>query len=217
MRDLDLEGSISEDLVQGHLRADRVHFYVYPRQATESLAGELTMVLGARGNVVFLPLDDTAILYGRDVLWDERVGEVAVVSELQLFPDLYNYIDRAREAAELLVSPTRGMRQREEELVDKILQDPSLLGENVSRAIRAEGRTAPDIVAYDRDGTLLVVECKSGLASLASVSQLDRYVEEMEKQTEARHVRGVLCAPRITKSAMEKVEKSGHGFRRLEP
>ena len=72
-----------------------------------------------------------------------------------------------------------------------------------------------DILAEDRQGNLVVIEIKRRKASLDSVSQLKRYVKEVEKRKDKK-VRGIICAPGITQHALNFLEKEGFEFFNLE-
>ena len=72
-----------------------------------------------------------------------------------------------------------------------------------------------DIVARDREGRLVVIELKRRQAEFSAVTQLKRYVEELEKRKNEK-VRGILCAPGISKNALSMLEKSGLEFSKLD-
>lgn len=62
-----------------------------------------------------------------------------------------------------------------------------------------------DIIAIDKKGNLVVIELKRRLADYASVTQLKRYVEQVEK-IKGIKTRGILLAPEIRKSARELLQ-----------
>jgi RecB family endonuclease NucS len=62
-----------------------------------------------------------------------------------------------------------------------------------------------DIIAEDADGKLVVIELKRREADYGSVTQLKRYVEQVEKM-KGVSTRGILLAPEIRKSAMELLQ-----------
>ena len=72
-----------------------------------------------------------------------------------------------------------------------------------------------DILAKDKDGNLVVIELKRRTATLDSVSQLKRYVEEVKKRKDT-NVRGILCAPHISSNAKVFLEREGFSFCKLE-
>jgi endonuclease len=68
-----------------------------------------------------------------------------------------------------------------------------------------------DIIAEDADGKLVVIELKRRQADYACVTQLKRYVEQVEKMKGVQ-TRGILLAPEIRKSAHELLEAYGLEF-----
>jgi len=72
-----------------------------------------------------------------------------------------------------------------------------------------------DILAEDKKGNLVVIEIKRRQASLNSVSQLKRYVREVEKRKNTK-TRGLICAPGITPHALNFLEKEGFEFFKLD-
>ncbi len=72
-----------------------------------------------------------------------------------------------------------------------------------------------DILAEDKQGNLVVIEIKRRKASLDAVSQLKRYVKEVEKRKDKK-TRGIICAPGITQRALNFLEKEGFEFFNLE-
>ena len=65
-----------------------------------------------------------------------------------------------------------------------------------------------DIIAEDRDGKLVVIELKRRQADYGAVTQLKRYVEQVEK-IKGKQTRGILLAPDIRKNAMELLQSYG--------
>jgi hypothetical protein len=104
----------------------------------------------------------------------------------------------------------------EEELVDAAYNDPEMIEEGF-KPIEKQMSTRyglADLYGVDRDGNGVVVEFKRGQATLAGVSQLKRYVEELRKKFRKR-VRGVLAAPRISPSALRLLDKEGLEYVRI--
>ncbi|MDD3083879.1 MAG: endonuclease NucS [Candidatus ainarchaeum sp.] len=92
----------------------------------------------------------------------------------------------------------------EKELNDALMDDlnflePGLKPINQQQVFR---KGICDIIAEDAEGKLVVIELKRRLADYASVTQLKRYVEQVEKMKGIK-TRGILLAPEIRKSAME--------------
>lgn len=68
-----------------------------------------------------------------------------------------------------------------------------------------------DIIAIDSQGRYVVIELKRRQADYNSVTQLKRYMEQVEKMKNVK-TRGILLAPEIRKSALELLESYGLEF-----
>ena len=94
-------------LVAPHVRPVDVHIYVHSKEDPVAVAGALGLQPIPRGgNVKFVIPYDKGVFYGQQRasirIPDQVLGEVNVVSSVQLFVDLYNYPARGLEAAEHL-------------------------------------------------------------------------------------------------------------------
>ncbi len=65
-----------------------------------------------------------------------------------------------------------------------------------------------DIIAEDSEGRFVVIELKRRKADYAAVTQLKRYIEQIEKMKGIK-TRGILLAPEIRKSAFELLQSYG--------
>jgi hypothetical protein len=72
-----------------------------------------------------------------------------------------------------------------------------------------------DIVAQDKNGNFVVIELKRRQADFSAVTQLQRYMQEIEKLKGIK-TRGILLAPSIRKNAKELLEKLGLEFAKLD-
>jgi len=98
----------------------------------------------------------------------------------------------------------------EKELNDALMDDleflePGLKPINQQQVFR---KGVCDIIAEDKDGKLVVIELKRKQADYGAVTQLKRYVEQVEKFKNIQ-TRGILLAPDIRKSAMELLKSYG--------
>lgn len=89
----------------------------------------------------------------------------------------------------------------EDDLRERILADPSLVEEGFEP--RATERETPagsvDIFGVDADGNSVVVELKRRRVGPDAASQLNRYVDALERELHSKStVRGILVAPSIT-------------------
>lgn len=72
-----------------------------------------------------------------------------------------------------------------------------------------------DIVAQDSNGNFVVIELKRRQADFDSVTQLGRYMKEVQNLKGIK-TRGILLAPAIRKNARELLEQSGLEFAKLD-
>ncbi|MFQ5405972.1 MAG: endonuclease NucS [Candidatus Micrarchaeia archaeon] len=72
-----------------------------------------------------------------------------------------------------------------------------------------------DILAEDKNKSLVVIEVKRRSAHLDAVSQLGRYVKEVGKRKNCK-VRGIIVAPSISPSALKMAEKDGLEYFKLD-
>jgi hypothetical protein len=94
-------------LIAPHVRPVDVHMYVHRKEDSMAIAKALSLQPIPRGgNVKFVIPYDEGVFYGQQrasIVTSEQVAsEVNVVSDIQLFVDLYNYPARGLEAAEHL-------------------------------------------------------------------------------------------------------------------
>ena len=86
-------------LVAPYLRPVDLHFYVPDRASAENLAEQLGLnPIPRGGNVKFVVPYDEGVFYG-----SREVKGVEVVSNIQLYVDLFNYPSRGEEAASRLL------------------------------------------------------------------------------------------------------------------
>jgi len=93
-------------LIAPHVRPVDVHIYIKKEDEATTLAETLNLQPIPRGgNVKFVVPYDEGVFYGQqtaNIRISNRAGRVNVVSDVQLFVDLYNYPARGLEAAEHL-------------------------------------------------------------------------------------------------------------------
>jgi len=108
----------------------------------------------------------------------------------------------------------------EADLRERILAEPSLLEAGFEP--RATERETPagavDIYGTDADGNSVVVELKRRRVGPDAVSQLNRYVDALERDLHAgTTVRGVLVAPSVTERASRLLSERDLEFVSLSP
>ncbi len=108
----------------------------------------------------------------------------------------------------------------EEDLRQRILEDPDLLepGFTPLATERDTPAGAVDVYGEDGDGKTVVVELKRRRVGPDAVSQLRRYVDALERDLHAdAAIRGILVAPSVTDRAERLLEEHGLEFVALEP
>ncbi len=117
------------------------------------------------------------------------------------------------------MEPTDDLRLSgsERDLNNALMQDlsmiePGLVPINQQQHFR---RGICDIIAQDKNGNLVVIELKRRLADFESVTQLHRYMHEVQKLKGIK-TRGILLAPGIRKNARELLGQLGLEFAKLD-
>jgi RecB family endonuclease NucS len=105
----------------------------------------------------------------------------------------------------------------ERDLNDLLMQDLSMIESGLKPLNQQQefGKGIADIIAEDRDGNPVVIELKRREADYACVSQLQRYMKQIEK-LRGRMPRGILLAPSIRPKAREMLEELNLEFARLD-
>lgn len=118
------------------------------------------------------------------------------------------------DASELAITGT------EEDLRERILDDPDLL-ESGFTPLATERQTtagAVDIYGEDHSGRTVAVELKRKRVGPDAVGQLRRYVDALERDLhDDAELRGMLVAPSVTDRARELLERNGLEFVSLTP
>ena len=107
----------------------------------------------------------------------------------------------------------------EEDMSRMIYENPELVEKGL-RPVSQEEQTKYgfiDVFCIDKDGLLVVIECKRYCADLGAVTQLRRYVEKIVESKGVKVVRGILAAPKITDNAKKMLEDWGFEFKSISP
>ncbi len=107
----------------------------------------------------------------------------------------------------------------EADMSDYIRDNPQVISSDFTPLSREEHTKYGfiDVFGHDKQGTLVIVECKRYAASLACVTQLRRYVEKMKELRGTDNVTGVLASPKITPNAQAMLSDWGFSWARVEP
>ena len=105
----------------------------------------------------------------------------------------------------------------EKDLNDLLMEDLSMIEPGLKPINQQQQfrKGVCDIIAEDKDGNFVVIELKRRQADYASVTQLQRYMQEVEKMKGIK-TRGILLAPEIRKNALELLEQNGLEFAKLD-
>ena len=106
----------------------------------------------------------------------------------------------------------------EKEMQEAILFKPDILEEGF-RPMTKEMAVDPgfiDIIGYDAENVLTVVEIKRVKANKKAVQQLKKYMDVIDLD-EKRVVRAILVAPEITDNGLELLQELGYEFKALSP
>lgn len=107
----------------------------------------------------------------------------------------------------------------EEDLRQRILQDPSLIEDGFTPQDTERWNVAgpADIYGEDADGRPVIVELKRRRVGPDAVSQLKRYVDEFVRDTDVDTVRGIVVAESLTENAKALADREGLEFIPLAP
>ncbi|MFH1056565.1 MAG: endonuclease NucS [Candidatus Micrarchaeota archaeon] len=105
----------------------------------------------------------------------------------------------------------------ERQLADLLMDDLHLIEKGLI-PLKNESdvkRGSIDILAEDAAKNLVAIELKRRSAGLDAVTQLKRYVDQLQKR-KGKRVRGILCAPKITENALKMLAGEGFEFFKLD-
>ncbi|MBI5398555.1 endonuclease NucS [Candidatus Woesearchaeota archaeon] len=107
----------------------------------------------------------------------------------------------------------------EKDMSEMIYKNPSLIDPDF-KSVSMEEQTKYgfiDVFGTDRNGNIVIVECKRYCADLGAVTQLRRYVERIKEIKNTDKVRGIIAAPKITPNADKMLKDWGFEFRAVSP
>ncbi|MAG21690.1 MAG: hypothetical protein CL943_00090 [Candidatus Diapherotrites archaeon] len=121
------------------------------------------------------------------------------------------------QSYEMEISNDLRLSGSEKDLNDMLMQDLSMIEPGLKPLNQQEQfrKGVADIIAEDAQGNLVVIELKRRQADYASVTQLQRYMQQVEK-IKGKTARGILLAPSIRKNAKELLENMGLEYARID-
>lgn len=111
------------------------------------------------------------------------------------------------------------LQGNERDYSDYIAEHPHLIEDGFTTISREEQTKFGfiDIMGYDKNNILVVIECKRFKSGPNAVQQLRRYVEKIKKAKGLMKVRGILVSPEITKNALAMLNEWGFSYKKIEP
>lgn len=105
----------------------------------------------------------------------------------------------------------------ERDLNDLLMEDLSMIEPGLKPINQQEyfSKGIADIIAQDSAGNFVVIELKRRQADYASVTQLQRYMKQVEK-LKGKKTRGILLAPDIRSNAKKLLHELGLEFAKLD-
>lgn len=107
----------------------------------------------------------------------------------------------------------------EDDMAKMIIESPETIEEGF-KPVGKEEQTKYgfiDVLGIDKNGILVIVECKRYTADLSAVTQLRRYVEKIMESKGIKEARGILAAPRISPNAEKMLTDWGFSFKQVNP
>ena len=107
----------------------------------------------------------------------------------------------------------------EKDMSDMIYDHPELIGQEFKTLTREEQTPYGfvDVLGYDKDGALTVIECKRYVGDFKAVDQLRRYVEKIKVSKGITNVNGILACPKITPHALAMLHDFGFTHVKVNP
>jgi RecB family endonuclease NucS len=214
-------------LAEAALRSKRV--LVIIGACTVNYSGRASSYLALGERILIWKPDGTLLIHQdrmrEPVNWNPPGSRVKV--ELRDTLDIISWRNRPRERMkasfnriDLIVSTHLRDEERirmmgvEEELVQMVYDDPSILGEGfkIYRVEKPVTSGFMDLYGEDKEGNPVVVEFKGGKADVSAVNQLLRYLTEL-----GGHAKGILVAPGISRSAYALLVKEKLRYIKLSP
>jgi len=144
-----------------------------------------------------------------------RSSNPALKEELSLRIEKMHFFNTARleDGEKIQLAGT------EKDMSDYLYEHPDLIEAGFKPLSREEHTKYGfiDLFGFDKDGTLVVVECKRYRADLSAVTQLRRYVEKVKKEKGIKRCRGIIAAPEISANALKMLHDWGYSYKKVHP
>ncbi|MEK6968780.1 MAG: endonuclease NucS [Nanoarchaeota archaeon] len=214
-------------IIKGHSMAVGCHCFVsYSGRAESELpwGDRIIIIKSDRTLLVHQNKGSTPVNYMKEAVLDAYVeGDYAVVTAENISQKEFMRIELTQvyffESRQLIDEQKIRIVGTERDMAEMIMQNPSLISLDF-KPLSMEEHTKfgfIDLFGHDKNGTLIVVECKRYSADLSAVTQLRRYVEKIKDMKGLSSVKGVLAAPKISTNAQSMLEKWGFSFVSVNP
>ncbi|MGV8087350.1 MAG: endonuclease NucS [Candidatus Woesearchaeota archaeon] len=109
----------------------------------------------------------------------------------------------------------------EADMSDMIYENPLLIEKGFKPFSREEHTKFGfiDVFGTDKDGKIVVIECKRDNSDFKAVQQLHRYIHKISKSKgiKEENIRGIIASPRISSNARVMLEELGYSFVSITP
>ena len=109
----------------------------------------------------------------------------------------------------------------EADMRDMIYENPKIISTDFFPLSREEHTKYGfiDVFGHDKNGGLIIIECKRQTADLKAVTQLRRYIERIAemKGISNERVKGILASPQITDNALSMLKDWNYEWKMIEP
>ena len=109
----------------------------------------------------------------------------------------------------------------EADMSDMIYNNPLLIEKGFKPFSREEHNKYGfvDVFGTDKDGKIVVIECKRDNADFKAVQQLHRYIHKIcrSKGIKEENIRGIIACPKISANAKVMLEELGYSFVSVTP
>ncbi len=135
------------------------------------------------------------------------------------FLDIHLHSIHFMNAAKLSDGQKLQLTGHEKDMAAMIAANPDVIEEGLRLAGQEEQTTYGfiDVLCYDKNSNLVVVECKRDKGGLSAVTQLRRYVERIKELRGTGKVRGILACPSMTGNAKKMLVDWGFEHAAIEP
>lgn len=107
----------------------------------------------------------------------------------------------------------------EKDMSDMIYNNPNTIETGFKPLSREEHTKYGfiDVFGYDKNSTLVIIECKRNVANFQAIEQLDRYVNKVKETKGLKEIRGIIASPEMTTQAQKMLKEKGYEHKKIYP